>query len=319
MKKSLPILNAKGIRCAEKDYIPQQVSNIKGITRVPHGTQTFVTKFPSMTSFLDYIDNNDTVDGVLSIIQGYASSGELHSHKSDYRTQEWTMTNNYSAAIKLAKEGWKEGAVEVKSKLDVLIPRFTKEATRSKLDVSGANVSVPAYLNGNPRQMWNRKKVMKKAKVLDVNKVIDIPWFNSPEKLIEWNTNALAVVYALEKAGYACNINIVAGHAHSETQEIVYIRVKNANERLNIMKLAFPMCHPSMLRRLVFRYNEVTDTNQYSIPGKLDSFYGHAVNDEVYEAMLQMDENKEIYIPSVFPEYKIQEVLDRQLQLFNKK
>jgi hypothetical protein len=50
--------------------------------------------------------------------------------------------------------------------------------------------------------------------------------------------------------------------------------VKNATEKLNLSKLAFPLVHPSMLRRLYLRWLEV-------FPGVPKSFvggYGHPMS-----------------------------------------
>lgn len=38
---------------------------------------------------------------------------------------------------------------------------------------------------------------------------------------------------------------------------MIKVRIKSANEKLNISKLAFPLTHPSMLRRLFLRWIEV--------------------------------------------------------------
>ena len=53
------------------------------------------------------------------------------------------------------------------------------------------------------------------------------------------------------------NLNIVSGFDVPDMRIIVKIKVKNSTEKLNISKLAFPLVHPSMLRRLLFRFLEV--------------------------------------------------------------
>ena len=63
----------------------------------------------------------------------------------------------------------------------------------------------------------------------------------------------------LKAQGYRCNLNIVLGTTagYPSKQFIVKVRIKSANEKLNVSKLAFPLVHPSMLRRLFFRFIEV--------------------------------------------------------------
>lgn len=67
----------------------------------------------------------------------------------------------------------------------------------------------------------------------------------------------MQIVKRLESQGYRCNLNIVLGVFKGTRRFIVKVRIKNANEKLNVSKLAFPMVHPSMLRRLFFRFIEV--------------------------------------------------------------
>ena len=64
----------------------------------------------------------------------------------------------------------------------------------------------------------------------------------------------------IEAQGIRVNLNLIWGVAAGNTKEVTKVRLKSANERLNISKLAFPLVHPSMLRRLCFRYLEVAPT-----------------------------------------------------------
>lgn len=69
----------------------------------------------------------------------------------------------------------------------------------------------------------------------------------------------MQIVKKLEAQGLRVNLNIVLGSAagYPKKQFVLKIRIKSANERLNVSKLAFPLVHPSMLRRLFFRFVEV--------------------------------------------------------------
>ena len=69
----------------------------------------------------------------------------------------------------------------------------------------------------------------------------------------------MQIVKKLEAQGYRCNLNIVLGTTagYPSKQFVVKVRIKSANEKLNVSKLAFPLVHPSMLRRLFFRFIEV--------------------------------------------------------------
>ena len=68
----------------------------------------------------------------------------------------------------------------------------------------------------------------------------------------------LALVEILEKLGFSVDLNVFT--MSEKRDEIHYAKflLKRENERLNIQKLYFPMCHPSFFRRLVFRLREET-------------------------------------------------------------
>ena len=62
-----------------------------------------------------------------------------------------------------------------------------------------------------------------------------------------------------------------AGYGKEARQFIIKVRIKSANEKMNISKLAFPLVHPSMLRRLFFRFIEVYP----NVTKPFTSGYGH--------------------------------------------
>ena len=49
----------------------------------------------------------------------------------------------------------------------------------------------------------------------------------------------------------------IRGLSQTNEKYFIKIRLKSANEKLNISKLSFPLVHPSMLRRLFLRFVEV--------------------------------------------------------------
>jgi len=75
---------------------------------------------------------------------------------------------------------------------------------------------------------------------------------------------------------------------------------------MNISKLAFPLVHPSMLRRLMFKYLEVTDliTNRDFANG-----YGSPIEDA--DVVL---EKGELLIPKYFKESEIAAYIKNNLK-----
>ena len=121
---------------------------------------------------------------------------------------------------------------------------------------------VPLYLMGVPNNMMSRKMVPMKQKIVTLNKSFDYNCRVKVEQIIDESIKALRIIQKLESQNYRVNLNIVIGVSggigrYADEKYFIKIRLKSANEKLNISKLSFPMVHPSMLRRLYFRFMEV--------------------------------------------------------------
>ena len=131
-----------------------------------------------------------------------------------------------------------------------------------------------------------------------------MPFFTNSKKESS-STNSffiktLQIINKLESQGYRCNLNVFwciseKSLRYSLNCKIiaVKIKVKSSSEKLNISKLAFPLVHPSMLRRLLFRFIEV-------YPNVTKGFfgcYGYPVMDEIMKNA-NFHKNGEYYLPA---------------------
>ena len=180
------------------------------------------------------------------------------SHSSVEGSKNWTKTENFEEAVRLFKEGWSDMATKLVQKLKV-IEKETQPTMKSKptLNVAGYQAIVPLYLNGVPNNMVTKKMTPVKQKVITLTKSIDYAGNVTADQIIDESIKAMQIVKKLEAQGYRCNLNIALGSKTSNKSFAIKVRIKSANEKLNISKLAFPLVHPSMLRRLFFRWIEV--------------------------------------------------------------
>ena len=220
-------------------------------TTKTYGKNTsYIREFDSLNEFESYITNtplNDTFRWQ-----------KLSSTNGSY---SFTQTQSYEEATKLLKDGWSSMAQEITKKLNVIKNQVVNEHVQKILyDVVGFQASVPRYLQGIPTSMVNKKLVPVKQKVITLDKDISYNASIKTEQIIEASVQTLQLIKKIEAQGIRVNLNLVWGVAAGDTKEVVKIRLKSANERLNISKLSFPLVHPSMLRRLCFRYLEVAPT-----------------------------------------------------------
>jgi hypothetical protein len=222
------------------------------VTKVDSKTE--VIEFDSLQNFYKYI-----CETPINEVFRWAR------HQSVSGSEKFTKTKDFNEAIELFKNGWSDMATKLTQKLRLIESKTEpKMQPRNALGVCGYQAIVPMYLNGQPNNMLNKKMVPIKQKVITVNKSIDYAGNTRAETIIDESIKAMQIIKKIESQGIRCNLNLVLGskdgYGTNEKRFILKIRIKSANEKLNVSKLAFPLVHPSMLRRLFFRFMEVHPT-----------------------------------------------------------
>lgn len=232
--------------------------------------------FDSITEFINYLDNNKT---------SKSFEGEyLASYNEKY---EFTKTSSFEEAEKLCKSGYHEEydkLIELKLKLEKYI-RLSRKNEKQFNDYIGYAPDVKAYLEGNPMNMLNKKREHKKRVNIYYNSAVLGDITNS--QILNRGVITLNIVEALEKLNYSVNLNIFTMSEEKNQIHYAKFNLKRENERLNIQKLYFPMCHPSFHRRLVFRLREETsDISKDWING-----YGRTSNEKTIRKILDLNED----------------------------
>ncbi len=210
-------------------------------------TKTKTVEYDSLHEFYDYICNTPINEAF-----------RWEKHESVNAGYGFTKTHSFEEATELFKSGWSDMATKLVQRLKVVESK-TEPTMKPKnvMSMAGYQAIVPMYLNGQPNCMVSKKMTPVKQKVITLNKSIDYNGGVDADKIIEESIKAMQIVKKLEAQGYRCNLNLILGTSAGNQTHLLKIRIKSANEKLNVSKLAFPLVHPSMLRRLYFRWIEV--------------------------------------------------------------
>lgn len=242
----------------------------------------FVEQFSSIESFYGYLCKTPFNDafrwtGHASVTNGYS----------------FTKTHSFEYAVNLMKDGWQAMTPTLVQKLDVATKHDAPiMKQRNVLSVCGYQPVVPLYLAGVPTNMISKQLVAVKSKIINVTKLVNYNSTTETDKIVDESVKALQIIKKLEAQGYRCNLFVAFGTQKDGRQIICKVKIKGANERLNISKLSFPMVHPSMLRRLFFRFIEVHPEVTKGFVGG----YGYPISFDGMKQALVGD----IVIPSVF-------------------
>lgn len=165
-------------------------------------------------------------------------------------------TENMADCLKLAKEGWHEGAEtieRVRAKIQSVRPQLAQFV---KYGIAGALPDVPRAVAGNILNMrMPQGALSRKRPVLTLISNMSCLGYIEQSVL----TNRAAVVATLideiEAAGYACEVISTAlsyGCNDPSYRMAHSVIVKNSNQPVDIYRLAFGLGHASMFRRMVF-------------------------------------------------------------------
>lgn len=215
------------------------------------------------------------------------------SHESVNGDYSFTKTNNFQEAVDLMRNGWSEMATKLNTKLEIKMKQTAMVSKRKTvLGVAGFQPIVPLYLAGVPANMVSQIQVQVKSKIVNITKLFNYNCGISTETIIEESVKTLQIVRQLEAQGYRVNLSIAFGTEAGYRTLCAKVLIKSASEKLNISKLAFPLVHPSMLRRLMFRYIEVCpQATKAFVEG-----YGHPVSHRTMKEHLP----NEIVLPSIY-------------------
>lgn len=243
--------------------------------------QIRIFDFDSLNDFYNYITTTDTNE---------AFKDKTLSSKE--RDSCFTGTESFEEAIKLFKYGWPDGSKNLTKKLnDSSISIKPTMKNRIQKSVAGYQVLVPNYLSGDPLNMINRKMVPVKQKVITISKSISYNAFVEKETIENESVKAMQIVKKLESQGMRVNLNLILGASKNNMTILVKIRLKKSTEKVNVSKLAFPLVHPSMLRRLLFRFEEV-------VPGIDPAFcYGYGTPMKVNEMRTYLEKDEYLIPP----------------------
>lgn len=191
--------------------------------------------------------------------------GHEKSIEQNKKRTEFAGTKTFNEAMGMLENGWYEEAKKIEKELSIEKRNvFEKDEVKFIQSVAGFHPIVPSYLMGLPNSMVSSKIVAKKQKVVTLNLSISFSAIVSAKEIEDVCIKALRIVKSIESKGYRVNFNVffAAKETDYTTGHMRYaaikLKVKNANERLNISKVCFPVVHPSMLRRIFFRVVETS-------------------------------------------------------------
>lgn len=203
-----------------------------------------------------------SIHHMLACLDSRKNNQAMHDqHFSTERgDSEWAGTSSYDEAVKLLTCGY----TDILGRLSLGIKKVMKslqdyDFSKSSIieDVQGAAPIVPNYLRGLPKTMSYRQPISKKVKTINIVYAPTANCSTGAEEFIEAGIALLSAIRAIEKSNIAIKLDCMFKNSYEGREAVIgSVRIKNYRDRLDLQKLCFPIAHPSMLRRIGFKFLE---------------------------------------------------------------
>lgn len=204
-------------------------------------------------------------------------------HSSEKEDSSFSKTSSYKEATDLLRNGYTEILGDVKSavrKNNKFIYQYQERQRKVKNMPIGFIPNVPNALQNKPDSMINILQKPKKRKTINIIYAMSGSCGESADVFVKAGAALVSALNLIEISGIQTRLSVSFmasesnygffsfGHeTREEDKQLIFpiLRVKNYGERFNLTKICFPMAHPSMFRRIGFKYLEtcpqLTDSN----------------------------------------------------------
>ena len=173
----------------------------------------------------------------------------------------WAGTESYTEATALLADGWSDPleALREGHRLAAQVKRVESVSrARMQNNVVGCAPVVPRALLGLPDSMRRVYREPVKAKTLTIHYDVGATSSVSTDEMTKSGVAVLALVSTLERLGFRVRLFVGSGVKWNSSGRYVGVELKGYRDALDLKKLCFPLAHPSMQRRIAFRWRETS-------------------------------------------------------------
>jgi hypothetical protein len=211
------------------------------------------------------LERFDNIHQLLSTTRTRPVNKHFVSNRSSMREDyHWYKTNSLPEAEELLLKGWDEH----KDDIMAAIKASDKVETATKLDrvnirnnVVGASPNVPRAILGLPDSMIEYNRTPSKQRTMQIGYGISASASVGADELVACGCAVLALVNHIERMGIRVRLDIFESSVESlagggNISMGWRLCLKDYRQPFDLLKMAFPVAHPSMLRRISFAWME---------------------------------------------------------------
>lgn len=260
--------------------------------------KTISRKFDSLTALSAFIANTS----VCGFFENYPAECLASVSGSEAKTN----TESYDTANNLMLGGWHDGAKRVQVAM-VQSASASSDRPRCYNSVVGFAPNVPNYLAGYPLNMINKKRVRVPARVVDIVYNCAVDYGVESNKIETAAAKLFNVAVSLERSGVRANLWVMVASEAGRERFVMAVKIKSANQPFNLVKMIYPVVHPSFLRRHGLAVMERAGLSRSTKWG----CYGRPISDD--KKQKECASALGVNTQNVFNYYQVSEMTEREI------
>jgi hypothetical protein len=267
----------------------------------------------------DIIERFNSIKELLSTLDSRENNEYMqYEHQSERSSATFTKTKSYEEAVYMLRTGY----LDPLKKIKMACRKVSKDYSNAIADVDRRQVrnmpigyvpNVPNTLLGRPDSMINITNKPIKKKCINIIYANSVGASYDADDFIAAGTRLVSAINIIERSGTQVKLDVAFVTAKKTKQRICgVLKIKGYGERFNLQKVTFPLVHPSMMRRIGFKFLE-------TVPGMEEDFsadYGNPIDSDELAEMFET--NNQTYILTM-KEVEAMNGVDEVLKYFGQK
>lgn len=230
-----------------------------------------VEHFDSLNEFISTISKRPTTANYTKTYGSYIECMPSHSSSGvDHGTRDWAEADGY------LRNGYPEGAKAMLDEGRGIKVDEVQQRKKFAIDRVGSMPHVPNAIIGLPKNMVRRVNEPKRTKALTIYYDFAASAGVSADSLATGGRNIYATVRYLEQRGYrvqlCCMMACCESRYHTRRGNrscynhvaMMSVKIKDYQQAINPLMIAYPVTHPSFFRRHIFRWMETSEPTKHS-------------------------------------------------------
>lgn len=220
-----------------------------------------VGRTPSYNVHIEYFNTAMEVVDVCNTRQ--MTSNRFYDMRKHSIDKDWHGVNSYEQALEYMRNGYQPTVDAMREKVKTSVNGVQEKRFSFKNDIQGFAPIVPLAMMGVPQNMLNSHMKQIKAKVIDVYYDMTNSSGTEPEELIEAGEKLIGAIIDLEKQGYRFNLYAVQSYTNDEDADMLIVKIKSANQPIDLKRTSFPLMHPAFFRVIGFDWYSKLPNGKY--------------------------------------------------------